>query len=291
MPTAATQLALLVGDPVAHSRSPTIHNAAFRAQGLDAVYLAARVEAQGVGAAVAGLRALGALGANVTLPHKTAVIPHLDALTDRARAIGAVNTIVPKPGGRLVGDNTDAPGFLQPLKARGLDAALTGAPMLIFGAGGAARAVAYALLAALAPTRLTLAVRTPAKAEALAADLAPHDPAGALAVTPMEAAGPAVRAARLVVNATPLGMHPATDGTPWARVDDLGGASVVYDLVYAPRPTRFVREAAAAGATTLDGLAMLVGQAAVAYRQWTGQPMPLDAVYAALDAAPPDAAG
>jgi shikimate dehydrogenase len=284
LPTAETTFALLLGDPVAHSRSPTIHNAAFRAQGLDAVYLAARVEAQGVGAAVAGLRALGALGANVTIPHKTAVIPHLDALTDRARAIGAVNTLVPAPGGRLTGDNTDAPGFLQPLEARGLDAALTGAPMLIFGAGGAARAVAYALLTALAPARLTLAVRTPAKAEALAADLAPHDPGAALAVTPMEAAGPALRDARLVVNATPLGMHPKPEGTPWARAGDFGPGHVVYDLVYAPRPTRLVREAAAAGATTLDGLAMLVGQAAVAYHQWTGRPMPLDAVYAALEA-------
>lgn len=296
-PDAQTRLAVLLGDPVAHSRSPAIHNAAFRAQGLNAVYLAARVRPADVAEAVAGLRALRLMGANVTIPHKQAVVPHLDAVTERAEAVGAVNTLVPEAaeGGklRLVGDNTDVAGFLEPLYARGLIETLGGAEVLVFGAGGAARAVTYAALTALAPARLTLAARTPPKAEALARDLGAYDDTGALAVVPMEAGDAALRAAlgraRLVVNATPLGMHPHEDGTPWPDVASavLGPDRVVYDLVYAPRPTRLLREAAAAGATTLDGLAMLVGQAAAAYAQWTDRAMPTAVVYGALGATPP----
>ena len=278
LPDASTRLALLLGDPVAHSLSPLIHNTAFRAAGLDAVYLACRVAPDVLDAAVAGLRAFPVLGANVTIPHKQAVLPHLDALTPEAEAIGAVNTITRRDDGTLRGDNTDAAGFLS-----GLDTeALHGAPTLVFGNGGAARAVVYALLTALHPASLTIAARTPAPAEALAADVARFDERGALRVVPLAEAGPAVRQSRLVVNATPLGMHPHEDATVWPAVKDFGSEQTVYDLIYAPTETRLLREAAARGAQTVGGLAMLIGQAATAFEQWTNRPMPLDAVRDAL---------
>jgi shikimate dehydrogenase len=263
-----------------------MHNTAFAAQGLNYAYAACAVAPDAVGDAVAGLRALGVTGANVTIPHKQAVIPHLDTLTERAEAIGAVNTLFwdgdEEEGGRLAGDNTDAAGFRAPLAAHA--ERLCGRKMLIFGAGGAARAAGYALLAHFAPERLTLAARTPSRAEALAADLAPFDETGALEVVPEDEAGPAVRSARLLVNATPLGMEPETSGTPWPRTEDFSAEQIAYDLVYAPPRTRFLREAERRGATPLGGLEMLLGQAAAGYRHWTGHALPTEAVRRALKA-------
>lgn len=280
----ATRIVTLLGDPVAHSLSPLIHNTAFRATGINAVYVASRVMAQALPAAVDGLRAMRFRGANVTIPHKQAVRDLLDEVSPRADAVGAVNTIVhttsSEGSSTLYGDNTDVAGFLAPLQpyAERLD----GTTALLFGAGGAARAVVYALLTAYAPERLTLAVRTPAKAQPLLTDFAAHDPHGALEVVPMKGAGPALRASTLVVNATPLGMHPDVDRTPWTDAADFSEAHIVYDLVYNPTTTRLLREAAAHGATALGGLDMLIGQAAAAFEQWTEQPMPEDAVRDAL---------
>lgn len=279
-----TQLVVLLGDPVEHSLSPRIHNTAFEAQGVNAVYVARRVARDDLPAAVDGLRAMRFLGANVTLPHKQAVMPLLDAVSPQAEAIGAVNTIVcaEREDGRLAlrGDNTDVAGFLAPLRPHA--ERLQGADMLIFGAGGAARAVAYGLLTTYGPARLTLAVRTPTKAEPLAHDLATHDANGALEIVAMDAAGAALQASTLVVNATPLGMHPDADGTPWPKADDFAAEQLVYDLVYNPPTTRLLREADAHGATTIGGLGMLIGQAAAAYAQWTGRSMPVDAVHREL---------
>jgi len=283
---AETKLVTLLGHPVEHSLSPLIHNAAFEAQGVNAVYVATPVRPAAVREAVAGLRALQFLGANVTTPHKEAVRPLLDAVSERAAAVGAVNTIVreERTGApdRLRGDNTDVEGFLAPLTEQ-VDDAVDGASMLVFGAGGAARAVAYGLLDRYAPERLTLVARRPEQAEALAADLDGYDPGDALRVTTFDAAAPAVRDSRLLVNATPLGMAPdRTDQTPWPDAAALGPDHVAYDLVYTPEETRFLRNAAAQGATTIGGLDMLVGQAAAAYEQWTGRPMPTEAVFDAL---------
>lgn len=277
---APTRLVALLGDPVAHSRSPAIHDAAFRALGLPFVYVACRVARGDLPAAVAGLAALGAAGANVTLPHKEAAAALVDRLTPAATATRAVNTLVPLAGGGWEGDNTDVAGFLDPLAPH--RAALTGAETVVLGAGGAARAVAYALLTALAPARVTIAARTPARAERLAADLAAFDPGGALAVVPFDEAAPAVRRAALAVNATPVGLPPHTDVTPWPDATDFRPGQLVYDLVYAPGETRLLRDAAARGARTLDGRAMLLAQAAAAFARWTGHAMPLDAARAAL---------
>jgi shikimate dehydrogenase len=277
---AETQVVTLLGHPVEHSRSPAIHNTAFRTQDVNAVYVATPVHPDALQAGVEGLRALQFLGANVTVPHKEAVRPLLDDVSARAAAVGAVNTIV-RDGDTLHGDNTDVEGFLNPLDERVGDA-LEGAPMLIFGAGGAARAVAYGLLDRYAPERLTLVARRPEQAEALAADLDGYDPQDALRVSTFDDATRAVRRSRLLVNATPLGMTPDTERTPWADADNLGPDHVAYDLVYAPEETRFLQDAAAQGATTIGGLDMLVEQAAAAYWQWTGHEMPRDAVYDTL---------
>ena len=285
---ATTQLVTLLGHPVEHSLSPLIHNAAFRAQGVNAAYVATPVRPEALDAAVDGLRALQFLGANVTTPHKEAVRPLLDEVTDRARAVGAVNTIVRDADtDRLRGDNTDIEGFLQPL-SEAVGDTLEGAPMLVFGAGGAARAVVYGLLTRYGPERLTIVARRAEQAEGLAADFTDHDPNDALRVSSFEEAALSVRTSRLVVNATPLGMAPERRRqTPWPSPVDFSDEHVVYDLVYTPEETRLLREAAAEGATPIGGLDMLVEQAAAAYRQWTGRDMPRDTVYEALRSAPP----
>ena len=269
-----------------HSLSPLIHNTAFEVQGVNAVYVTTPVVPAAIEDAVEGLRALGFLGSNVTVPHKETALPFLDAVTERAEAVGAVNTIVREERDegpdRLRGDNTDVEGFLTPLQDRVGDA-LDGAPMLVFGAGGAARAVVYGLLTHYHPERLTIVARRPEQAEGLATDFAKHDATGALRVSTFEEATLAVRTSRLVVNATPLGMAPDRRGqTPWSDPADFGPDHVVYDLVYTPETTRLLQEAEAQGATPIGGLDMLVGQAAAAYRQWTDREMPRNAVYETL---------
>ena len=169
----------LIGWPVGHSKSPAMHNAAFRAAGLDGYYALLPVHPDRVGEAVAGLRALGFRGANVTVPHKQAVIPFLDELTPEARAIGAVNTIIVGEDGTLIGTNTDAAGFWQDLQELGAPLNATAASSaLILGAGGSARAVAYALASHGIPARML--ARRPEQARALVASLSPHLPEAGL---------------------------------------------------------------------------------------------------------------
>lgn len=284
-PDAHTRLITLLGDPVGHSQSPLIHNTALRHTGLNLVYVATRVRSADLPAAVAGLRALRFAGANVTIPHKEAVLPLMDTLSPQAAAVGAVNTIVCQAQTEdllhLHGDNTDVAGFLVPLMP--MADRLHGAEMLVWGAGGAARAVVYALLTRLHPARLTVCVRHPEKAERLLRDLAPFDLRAALRLATPAVAAPIVRNSVLLVNATPLGMYPHVDGTPWRDVQHFGPHQVVYDLVYHPRQTPLLRAAAGRGATPCDGQEMLIGQAAAAFLQWTGQPMPVEPVRKALE--------
>ncbi len=281
---ATTRPIALLGDPVAHSFSPLIHNTGFRMQHLDYVYLACRVPRGALPDAVAGLRALGFAGANVTIPHKEAMLALVDQCTPHAQAIGAINTVIchidAQGAVTLIGDNTDVIGFLEPL--RPLADCLTGAEMVVLGAGGAARAVVYALLTEFRPSRLTIAARTRARAEAMATDFAIYDTRQALQIVSWNEAAPAIRRACLVVNATPVGMHPHVEASPWPHVEDFSPGQIVYDLVYNPVQTRLLREAADRGATTIDGLTMLIGQAAAAYQHWTGHTLPRQAVQAAL---------
>ncbi len=276
-PTAASPVVAVIGDPVAHSLSPRLHQAAFDAWGLDWVSVGFLVPSGQAAAAVAGVRALGLRGVSVTMPHKAAAAAAVDVLTPVARRLRAVNCIIRRHD-QLVGDSTDGEGFVQALASQaGFDPA--GRVCAVVGAGGAARAVVLALAEAGA-RRVLVVNRTRRRAEQAAA-LA--GPAG-------EAAGPAAVAdAELVVNATPLGMastgrQPAgsqpADQLPVAA-DRLGSGQVVADLVYQPAITPLLAAAAQAGAITVGGLGMLVHQAALALTSWTGQPAPLDAMWAA----------
>ena len=277
MVDADTQVVALLGYPVRHSLSPMIHNLSFMRNDLNLRYVALEVAPEDLPAAVRGLSALGFLGANVTLPHKTAVLELMDTVSDEAKATGAVNTIVCQSG-RLYGDNTDIAGFLAPLQKHDLQ----GVPMVILGAGGAARAVAYGLLETYAPSTLVLAARRVAQAESLAEAMAAHDRAGALRCLPIDEAMAYVRSSVLIVNTTPVGMYPHTEETPWSATDCFSPGQVVYDLVYRPLETRLLRDASRAGAEVVGGLEMFVQQAASAYVQWTDMHMDVDIVRTAL---------
>jgi len=267
----STRVVALLGDPVAHSLSPALHNAAFAALGLDWAYVALRVLAAAVPEAVAGLHALGFAGANVTVPHKQAVRACLEHVADDAALTGAVNTIVVESE-RLVGHNTDVEGFRRALRSVAPEG-VAGAEALLIGAGGAARAVAVALVRE-AVDRLVVAGRTPRRAEEVAGLVAALSPSTPVRVVPLdELDGEAVRAAPLLVNASSLGM-PGTGKVPRVLVDNVGVDHVVYDVVYGPRPTELAAAAAARGARVGDGRRMLVEQAAAAFELWTGREAP-----------------
>ena len=277
----ATRLVGIIGDPVAHSLSPAIHNAAFVALGLDFAYVPLPTPPERVGEAVAGLRALGFRGANVTMPHKAAVLPFLDEVSSDARLIDAVNTIVVDER-RLVGHTTDGEGFSRALREVEPGGA-GGLPVLLLGAGGAARAVALAL-ARESVGSLTIADRTPAAAERLIERLRPALRHVASRVVPLDRLAPAdVDSASLIVNATALGMTESLK-LPSVVVDTLRRGHVVFDLVYGKRPTNLLDEARLRGARTVDGLSMLVWQAAASFELWTGRPAPLDVMRSAARA-------
>ncbi len=276
-----------------------MHNAAFEALGLDGRYDALPVALQDVEALVRSLPARGYRGVNVTIPHKQAVMPLMDDLSDAARLIGAVNTIIVKrfskslsvPAGRndlenrstvLHGDNTDWLGFLYPLDTRGFD--LAGKSVLLLGAGGSARAVAYAL-AQRGVASLAIWNRHPDRAAELAshvAALAPTLTIHQFTNSPVTISAPPPD---LIVNTTPVGMWPNADASPWP--DDLlfPPGALVYDLVYRPEVTLFLRQATAAGCATQGGLEMLVAQGAASFEMWTGKEPPMDAMMLAASAA------
>jgi shikimate dehydrogenase len=267
--TGATRVAAVIGQPVRHSLSPTILNAAFAAAGLDWVYTAFEVT-DGRGAdAVAAMRTLGLGGLSVTMPHKAAVGAAVDDRTSVAAELGAVNCVFWR-GDRLVGDNTDGAGFLDSLRVdRGVEVA--GRRCVVVGAGGAGRAVARALGRAGA-AEVVVVNRSPAPA-ARAAELA--------GAPGRVGTGADVAAADLVVNATPLGMGDvAGAGNAPLPVDPaaLRAGQVVVDLVYHPEVTPLLAAAAAQGATAVNGLGMLVHQAAHAFARWTGDEAPVDAM-------------
>ncbi|MEM1116586.1 MAG: shikimate dehydrogenase [Bacteroidota bacterium] len=269
--TASTGLVVLLGDPVRHSASPAIHNAAFRERELDLAYLACRVEADRLGEAMGGLHALGAHGANVTIPHKAQALRLANSAAEAAQALGAANTLVRTEAGWHA-ENTDVEGFLGPLEPHG--ERLDGGEAVVLGAGGAARAVVYGLLTRYPLRRLRVVARRPAQAEALLADL---EPVRGTVETGVRSEAGDLSSVDLLVNTTPLGMG---DGqTPYAGPFRAG--QVVYDLVYRPLRTPLLGAAETAGATTIGGLPMLLGQAAASFRLWTGHDMPLDVAEAA----------
>jgi shikimate dehydrogenase len=271
-----TRLAGLIGWPVEHSLSPAMHNAVAEALRLDFAYVPLPVAPEEVGTAVAGLAALGFLGANVTVPYKEAVLPYLDRLDAAAQAIGAVNTIVVADR-LLTGYNTDWIGFVEDLAALGVNVA--GEECLVLGAGGSARAVVYALGQAGAHVRLF--ARRLEQAQALAGALQVAAPCHNLADLET-GVDPWQREPVLVVNTTPLGMVPHVDNSPWPDARPLPARAFVYDLVYNPAETKLMRQAQAAGGRAANGLGTLVRQGAHAFRLWTGHDPDLGVMWQAL---------
>lgn len=285
-PTGATRFAGVIGDPVRHSLSPALHNAAYAALGLDWAYGAFPVAPWQVDGAVTGAASLGFVGLSVTMPHKEAVLRVADETTPTVERLGSANTLR-FDRGRVAATSTDGEGLVADLRAASFDPA--GAEVVVIGAGGAARAVVVAL-AESGAKRITVVNRTEDRARAA---VALAGPAGRLG-------GPAsVEAADLVVKATPVGMPVAAPaGEPEGASHEgaaLGGrcqpGQLVVDLVYHPARTPFLDAAAAAGATVRNGLGMLVHQAALQVAWWTGEDPPLDVMWSAVSAHAGDGAG
>ncbi len=265
----STQLLGLIGDPVGHSLSPAMHNAALAAIGENYCYVPFPVAPERLGVAVTGLAAIGVRGFNVTIPHKQAILPLLDQIESRATAVGAVNTVYPLPGGGWAGTNTDIDGFVQPLLG------LKGIPTLILGSGGAARAAIQGCLelglgplrvAGRSPDKLRTLQQTWPQVETVSwAELDRH-----------------LSETGLLVNTTPVGMHKS--GSPaelsplsWEQLRLLPTGARVYDLIYVPDPTPLLRMAAELGHTPITGLEMLVHQGAKALSLWLGgKPVPVE---------------
>jgi shikimate dehydrogenase len=272
-----TGVVAILGDPVEHSRSPAIHNAAFAELGLDFVYVALRVRPPDLRRAMLGVRALGVAGLNVTVPHKEAIVPLVDRLSPAARAIGAVNTVV-RRGPRLEGHNTDAEGFRRAVAALGFRSARKRAVLL--GAGGSARAVAWALAEG-GIRSLTILNRRIDRARRLARMIRRH---GGLQIETgaLNAASRSEVVARadLIVNCTSLGL----DGTgiPPVAIAATPKDCIFYDVVYGAGTTPLVRAARRQGRQAADGLGMLLEQAGLAFRLWTGREPPLEAMRKAI---------
>ncbi len=266
----------VIGYPLKHSISPQFQQPAFDALGLGVSYRAYETPPADLPAFVAGLRSPEWLGCNVTIPHKQAVFSLMDEVTDEARLIGAVNTIIRGRDGQLIGHNTDAEGFLRALTSdAGFDPA--GAAVVLLGAGGAAPAVAVALLRTGA-ARVWIANRTVERARALVDALGRHFGPERLAALPLtaDALRSVLAEASLLVNSTSVGMAhgPAPAATP-VPPHLLGPHLLVYDLVYNPAQTPLLIAAARAGARTQPGLPMLIYQGAASFERWTGRPAPI----------------
>lgn len=274
-----TQRLGIIGYPIGHSISPIFQQAGLDHLGIDATYEKWEVTPEDVGDFVAGLRAPGTLGINITVPHKQAVIPFLDEVDEWATAAGAVNTIV-NHDGHLTGHNTDGPGFLRALLVEtGYDPSRTRA--LILGAGGAARGILLALVRG-GVDSLVIANRTLERAETLA-QLASDNGVGSEAISLSgDALTEAAASANLIVNCTTMGMSHGPDehGSPISAAQ-IPATATVNDVVYTPLLTPILKEAAAAGATALGGLHMLVYQGVLSFQMWTGVDAPVDVMLAA----------
>ncbi len=265
---AHTRLTGIIGYPVRHSLSPLMHNSAFKALGINYCYVAMEVHPDDLMEAIMGLKALGFVGVNVTVPHKEAVLPFLDELSEEASFIGAVNTIKIMDN-RLKGYNTDADGFMYSLKEEGV--VPEDKEVFIAGAGGAAKAVVYGLAGVC--SKLYIYNRTVEKAEALAR--AVKDRGTEVEVLPRPEVPSSVS---LVVNATSLGLK---DDDPLPiQIDSLREGQVIYDLIY--KKTPLLKEAESRGLKAIDGLGMLLWQGVRAFRIWTGQEPPVEVMRAVL---------
>ena len=275
-----TKILGVMGFPVSHSLSPVMHNAAIAAMGLDYVYVPFPIPVEDLSAAIAGLKAIQSVqGFNLTIPHKVEVIPLLDEVLPIAKAVGAVNT-VKRVGDRWIGTNTDVAGFLSPLKQLNCD--WGNSPAVILGSGGAAKAVVAACLELGCPV-IHVVGRDPRKMKkfhgAMTSQLHDYN----LRVHPWTSIPHLLEIAGIIINATPIGM--ASDpNTPIsdAEMNLLPDQAIAYDLIYTPRPTKFLQIAAARGLKAIDGLEMLINQGAIGLEFWLDQPVPIEIMRQAL---------
>ncbi|RKY98708.1 MAG: shikimate dehydrogenase [Ignavibacteriae bacterium] len=279
---ANTKIIGLLGHPIKHSYSPFVQNVAFEFEKLDYIYLAFDVPPANLKSALNGVVVLGMEGLNVTLPHKEKIIQYLDELSEEATTIGAVNTIV-NDHGKLIGYNTDVAGIIEtllPFKEQ-----ISGSAVSVLGAGGGARAAIYALIRHFKPEQINLINRTVQRADSIqnyfstkmryngfkTMDLFPPDIVDTL------------QSSSLIINATTIGMFPEMDDTITDLKESFNSSQIVFDLVYNPTKTKFLKLAEAQGATTLGGLKMLVSQAAKSFELWTGVNMPVDKISKSLE--------
>jgi len=268
----ATRFCMVIGDPIAHSLSPAIHNAAYAEGGLDFVYVGCRV--QDVRGAVAGMRALSNFrGMSVTIPHKVTVMEFMDEIPEVDRAIGAINTVIHE-NEKLVGINTDGPGALKALVDAGVD--LSGKNVLMLGTGGAARAIAFTLAWDNRLARLQLLDIDLAMMERLAADLKAGTRAD-IRSAPMndDNLADAMTEADVIVHCTPVGMHPK-EGVSLVPAHLFRDGQAVFDVVYTPLSTKLLADAKARGLQTISGVEMFINQAVLQFERFTGELAPVE---------------
>lgn len=285
--SAGSRVCAVIGDPVGHSLSPQIHNAAFSAAGIDIIYTAFHVSKGDLKRALDGVRALGIKGLSVTIPHKVDIIPFLDEVDAAALAIGSVNTVV-NSAGVLIGFSTDGPGAVRALQDESVS--LEGSRILMLGSGGAARAIAFALRSLDPLPSLRILGIDENETATLIRDLNSKLPVkdksrtvtgGKLGNSSLEKA---MEDAGIIIHATPVGMSPNTESSlvpEWLFRE----GQVVFDAVYTPRKTRLLQQAEKAGAVTVSGLGMFANQAAIQFELWTGKPAPTEVMLKALEKA------
>ncbi len=272
--TGKTKLLGVIGDPVTHSLSPLIHNAAIAELGRDYVYVAFPIKPENLATAIAGFQAVGVVGFSITIPHKQTIIPLLNRITPTAQLVGAVNTVRWTESG-WEGTNTDVEGFIAPLNALNRD--WTKVSPVVLGIGGAARAVVVGL-AQLGCSQIHVVGRNVAKLEAFHQSWQNSDLNAVVAVHPWENLPLVIPHTELLVNTTPLGMAPNIDASPVTAelLQRLHQSAIAYDLIYNPSPTRFLQDAQTQGNLAIDGLEMLVQQGAAALQLWLQEPVPVD---------------
>jgi shikimate dehydrogenase len=278
--TASTQVCAIIKDPVEHSLSPQIHNAAFQSLNLDMVYTAFHVRSGRLCEAIMGVRALGVRGLSVTIPHKVDILSELDELDSVSRHVHSVNTVV-NDGGSLKGYTSDGYGALRALSAA--DVSLAGASIVVIGSGGAARAICFTLATVEPFPKVAILGIDEREGQDLRRDLCE---ATGLPVTfetlQDDKLQIALESASLVIQATPVGMSPKEGKSPipsYMLREDLA----VFDIVYTPLETRLLKEASGVGAKTISGLGMFVHQAAAQFELWTGRKAPVDVMTAAVE--------
>lgn len=276
----STRVLGVFGDPIAHSLSPRMHAQFARSTDTDTVYVPFRVAPENLETALHALPAFSILGVNLTVPHKEAATAYLGDLEPAARAIGAVNTVINREG-RLIGDNTDAKGFLDDLRAQFPDRTWEEKPALVLGAGGASRAIVYALARTPVP-EIVVANRSREKADRLVGELCP-DQGKPIALEPSEL-GAGIQRIGLIVNTTSLGLK--GESVPGCDLSRAPTGAAVYDLIYNPAESPLLREARSLGLAASNGLGMLVRQGAASYRLWTGSDPAVEPVIQLLTSPP-----